>query len=64
MKTLIKKKPHQVLLDDQDSRDLARLVDIERRARRDMTVGGGTLLRELAMPAVREKLAAHDRAAA
>lgn len=63
MKGLVKQHPVKVLLDGQDERDLARAVKLERERRKDATVGAGTLLRELAMPRIRELLAAEQAAA-
>lgn len=61
MKSLVKDKPVNVLLNDEDDRLLGRAAIVESR-RRGEKVGKATLLRELAMPRIRELLA--DQAAA
>lgn len=51
-----KHNPVQVLLNDEELRDLDKLVKAERRRRQDSTLGRATLLRELGMVRVREQL--------
>jgi len=63
MKAIVKKHAVQVRLSDQDAADLARAARIEARKRGEL-VGDATLLRELAMPRVREILAAAESVAA
>jgi hypothetical protein len=62
MKSLVKKAEFKVKLNREDAADLRRLMELESQRRREI-VGGGTLLRELAMPRVRELLAASSVAA-
>ncbi len=50
MEAVIKKNPIQVLLTDEEKRILDRLVKQAKRERRDSRIGGGTLLREFALP--------------
>lgn len=64
MKSLVKARPVHVLLDEDDVKDLDRLVGREVKRRRDATIGRATLLRELAMPRVRELLAEAQEAVA
>lgn len=54
---MLKDNAVQVLLNDEDDRDLAKLVKLEAKRRQDATLGKATLLRELAMPLVRQRLA-------
>ncbi len=61
--TLLKERPVGVLLTKEDMEMLDRLVAIERERRKDLTVGRGTLLRELSMPRVRELVGAQKAAA-
>lgn len=58
MKSLLKDAPIQVLLNDEDHRELVELLRLERRERNDVRLGKGTLLRDYGMPAVRQRLAA------
>lgn len=63
MRALVKKHKVQVSLNGEDAEILGRLVRIETKRRRE-TVGEATILRELAMPIVRERVAAAEQAAA
>lgn len=63
MKALVKKHAVQVRLSDQDAADLARAARLETRKRGEL-IGEATLLREFAMPRVREVLAAAQEASA
>jgi hypothetical protein len=63
MKTLVKSKKYHVRVTGQEAEDLEKAVRLERRRRGDATVGAATLLRELAMPKVRELLAQAAQAA-
>jgi len=58
VKALVKTRKYHVRITGQEADDLEKAVRLERRRRGDPTVGGATLLRELAMPRVREILAA------
>lgn len=64
MKSLVKAKPVQIMLSDEERRDLDRLVALRKRQEKDATIGRATVVRELAMPRVRELLAAAEKAAA
>lgn len=55
MKSLVKKQRLLVRLTEQDAADLERAARLESRRRGEL-VGESTLLRELAMPRVREVL--------
>jgi hypothetical protein len=63
MKRLVKKKRLLVRLSPQDAADVDRAARLESR-RRGEVVGESTLLRELAMPKVRELLATAGQEAA
>lgn len=54
VKALIKDKGVQVLLNSTELRDLDRAVALERKRRETVRVSRGGLLRELAMPRIRE----------
>lgn len=64
MKAHVKDFAVSVLFADEDERDLSRLVEIERRRRKNVRFGAATLVRELVMPKVREMLAEQSQAAA
>lgn len=49
----------KVPLNDEDARALKELVRLEQNDRRDPEIGSATLLRELGMPRVLERLAEH-----
>jgi len=53
----VKKNEFKVSLDDADAAALRELTRLERDLRRDPELGAATLLREYAMPRVRERLA-------
>lgn len=53
----VKKNEFKVGLDALDAAALRELARLERDLRRDPQLGGGTLLREYAMPQVRARLA-------
>lgn len=53
----VKKEVFKVLLSTEDGAALRELARLERDARKDPEVGAGTLLRELGMPRVHERLA-------
>lgn len=57
VKSLLKETLIQVGFDEKDARDLDKLVELERRERRDLTIGRATLIREHAMPSIRKRLA-------
>ena len=57
MRTLVKTRKYHVRVTDREAEDLEKAARLERRRRGDPTVGGATLLREFAMPRVRELLA-------
>jgi hypothetical protein len=57
MRRLVKNKELKIRLSSQDAADLEKAARMESR-RRGEIVGDSTLLRELAMPRVRELLAA------
>lgn len=61
MRAVVKKHQVQVRLSDQDAADLGRAAKQETKRRGEL-VGEATLLRELAMPRVREILAAEQAA--
>lgn len=63
MKALVKTRTYHVRVTGQEAADLEKAVRLERRRRGDPTVGGGTLLREFAMPRVREVIAAEQAVA-
>jgi hypothetical protein len=63
MRALVKKHAVQVRLSDRDAADLAKAARVETK-RRGEIVGDATLLRELAMPRVRELLTEAEKAAA
>lgn len=56
MKSLVKAKPVQVMLSEEELRDLDRLVAARKRGEKDATIGRATVIREIAMPKVRELL--------
>ena len=62
VKALVKKHKIQVSLNSEDAEALQRLTKLETQRRREL-VGEATLLRELAMPRVRELLAQAKAAA-
>jgi hypothetical protein len=53
----VKEAPFKVKLSNDERRDLLKLVALEKDLRQDAQLGGATLLREYAMPRVRERLA-------
>lgn len=57
VKGLVKTRTYQVRVSARDAEALEKAVRAERERRQDSTIGGATLLRELAMPKVREILA-------
>lgn len=60
MKALVKHNAVSVVLSDEEDRDLARVVEFEKRRRKDIRFGKATLLREIVMPRIREMLAAQQ----
>ncbi len=56
VKGLVKTRKYHVRLTNQEAEDLEKAARLERQRRGDPTVGGATLLRELAMPRVRDLL--------
>jgi len=61
VKSLVKAIPVQVMLSEEERRDLDRVVDLRKRQNKDARIGRGTVLRELALAQVREILAESDR---
>jgi electron transfer flavoprotein alpha/beta subunit len=62
MRRLVKTKELKLRLNPEDAAAVERAARLESQRRREI-VGESTLLRELAMPRVRELLAAADQAA-
>lgn len=57
VKSFVKETKVQVGLNEQDTRDLDKAVLMEQRRLKDSNVGRATLLREFAMPKIRELIA-------
>lgn len=54
VKSFVKETKVQVGLNEQDTKDLDKAVLMEQRRRKDPNVGRATILRESAMPRIRE----------
>lgn len=59
VKSFVKETKVQVGLNEQDTKDLDKAVLMEQRRLKDPNIGRATLLREFAMPRVRELVAVH-----
>lgn len=64
MKAHVKDNAISVLFNDEEHRELTRVVEAERRRRKDVRFGKATLIRELVMPLVRDMAESAEQVAA